>query len=947
MRGSETAAAGHAPVAVVWCRQVDNEAESPGYTTIPEEFPGRRETLETIRIVGNLTVNVADTHDYWDPDPASPLSYYPNLFLYPAAGGRYTCVGRMFLSTEDRPRIGMKTLVFDTARLVASGDFNATVLRAHATMGGRSADERPAADPDQSVYQGVGEGFLFHRGSTEPVVLIASDQWEAANRVALQLVAELPTALVALGAVLVFPYFLPVAKVDLHQLTEQLPLALAVMRVPRGEAAGERHQKRVAGWDAASVTLRDLTRPTTARASKDALPLVLQYARDRADDRLAEIARRVDLVEGPRLGALLTDPDRQAGRDRRKEMWRIGTAMETAALLLSRPRGRTVPTSREAARRAQEYVAASPRSGGAVPAPSTAPPGDPISAAAAPLPPWLAAPVEVEGAASPPGEVPVSVQNDPSVHAPTPPAEPPASLPEEVEHRLRSTLDARLAEASEGAARALAQSRHDLSARLAALEARPVADEAALGRAVEQRVRAAVDPSIAGLPELARQAVRAASEQWTASFRSELDRIAREAAARGAKSEEELRASLAAQLDLELREVKEQGTALREQGEANVRAIVDRLAQELDTKRAKEGRELEQRLAALVEGRAKDLEARLDVVVETRAKEAASRIDHELAQARAATDERLAQSVHRSDVEREARLAEMADTQSKSLAGLQVRMQSYLDQKLREEGDQERAKYVELLARLKGEVDQALARTIDSTRFDAAVRERVERAAEETRRDYLRAMGELESRLARDRGPDADRLDAVEQKLAERAEAIGTMEAKVRRDLDELDRRTQVLSDKMLPLVRKTWVRIEEIEKMLARSDDTEARFGQLRRDLGRELRRVETELRDEQAVLRRRLEHTMTTQSKVWMNLVRQLSESGAGFVPELDETPAGRRTADDVDVPEPRSGDPEGSEPFLETEEFPPTPPDPDLTGSPTTGRRRPAARGRGAQR
>ena len=28
------------PVAVVWCRQVDNEAESPGYTTIPEEFPG-------------------------------------------------------------------------------------------------------------------------------------------------------------------------------------------------------------------------------------------------------------------------------------------------------------------------------------------------------------------------------------------------------------------------------------------------------------------------------------------------------------------------------------------------------------------------------------------------------------------------------------------------------------------------------------------------------------------------------------------------------------------------------------------------------------------------------------------------------------------------------------------------------------------------------------------
>ncbi|MCI4370743.1 MAG: hypothetical protein L3J81_05380, partial [Thermoplasmata archaeon] len=67
------AAAQTSPVGVVWCRQVDNEAESPGYTTVPEEFPGHRETLETIRIVGNLTVNVADTHDYWDPDPSQPL----------------------------------------------------------------------------------------------------------------------------------------------------------------------------------------------------------------------------------------------------------------------------------------------------------------------------------------------------------------------------------------------------------------------------------------------------------------------------------------------------------------------------------------------------------------------------------------------------------------------------------------------------------------------------------------------------------------------------------------------------------------------------------------------------------------------------------------------------------------------------------------------------------
>ena len=281
----------HTPIAVVWCRQVDNEAESPGYTTIPDDFPGRRETLEAIRVVGNLTVNVADTHDYWDPDPSQPLSYYPNLFLYPAAGGRYTCVGRMFLSTEDRPRIGMKTLVFDTAALVASGEFGAAALRAHETMGGRTNSQRPAAEPEPSTYQGVGEGFLFHRGSTEPVVLVAAEQWESANQVALDLVRTLPTPLVALGAFLVFPYFLPVAKVDMHQFTEQLPLALAVMRVPKGEAQGDRHAKRTQGWEAAPVSLRDLTKPPAGRG-KDTLPLILQYARDHAEEKLAEVSRR-------------------------------------------------------------------------------------------------------------------------------------------------------------------------------------------------------------------------------------------------------------------------------------------------------------------------------------------------------------------------------------------------------------------------------------------------------------------------------------------------------------------------------------------------------------------------------------------------------------------------------------------------------------------------------
>ncbi|MCI4317203.1 MAG: hypothetical protein L3J96_01570, partial [Thermoplasmata archaeon] len=346
------------PVAVVWCRQVDNEAESPGYTTVPEEFPGHRETLDAIRIIGNLTVNVADTHDYWDPDPSQPLSYYPNLFLYPANSGRYTCVGRMFLSTEDRPRLGMKTVVLDTAQLLASNEFGPTVLRWHASMGGGRPGGRMPPVPDPALFGVLGEGFLFQRGTTDPVVIVASEQWEPAVQGVLEMIRTMPASLIAPAAFLAFPYFLPAAKTDLKQFTEEIPLALAIMRVARGEAAGERHAKRIAAWEATATT-RDLTDglPSSNRG-KEVVPLVLQYARDHDDAKLRPISQRVDLVELPRLRQKIGDVERSGGKDRRKEMWRVGTAMESAALLLAKARGRHVPVNVETAKRAQEYLQA-------------------------------------------------------------------------------------------------------------------------------------------------------------------------------------------------------------------------------------------------------------------------------------------------------------------------------------------------------------------------------------------------------------------------------------------------------------------------------------------------------------------------------------------------------------------------------------------------------------
>ncbi len=451
------------PIAVVWCRQVDNEAESPGYTALPNDFPGYQETLDAIRIVGNLAVNVADTQDYWDPDPALPLSYYRNLFLYPAYGGSYTCLGRMFLSTEDRPRLGMKTLVLDTGRLLASGNFGETLLKWYESMGGGRHDQRPPPPADLKLYPLVGEGFLFFRGSTEPVLLIAAEEWEATMETIFEYVRTLPASLLSLGAILAFPYFLPEPKTNLADFAEATPLSLAVLRVPRGESGGERHRKRVQSWEEAPVTLYDLTDgiPSPAGKGKEITPLVVQYVRERSTAKLTPVTERVDRVELRTLRARLADPDRQGGKDRRKEMWRLSTAMESTALLLQKPRGRRLELSPELSRRAQEYLQAH---AGEEPAEeiraSDLPPAPPVPVpdpqVAGQLPPWLQ-----RGGTSPLATqrtskvevVPMSVKDDPSLQKVPEPGTAPASpgpvidqgaLRRQIEADLMRYLDERL-----------------------------------------------------------------------------------------------------------------------------------------------------------------------------------------------------------------------------------------------------------------------------------------------------------------------------------------------------------------------------------------------------------------------------------------------------------------------------------------------------------------------
>jgi len=923
-----------APVAVVWCRQVDNEAESPGYTTIPEDFAGRRETIESIRVVGNLTINIADTHDYWDPDPAQPLSFYPNLFLYPAANGRYTCVGRMFLSTEDRPRLGMKTLVFETAPLLASGDFGAAILRAHATMSGRTDGGKPPVEPDPLVYQTVGEGFLFHRGTTEPVVVVAADAWEASCQAVLELVRVMPTSLVALGAFLVFPYFLPEAKVNLHEFTEQFPLALAVMRVPRGEAQGDRHAKRLASWESAPVTLRDLTRASRGR---EALPLVLQYVREHQDAKIREVTRRVDLVEGPRMQAHLHDAERQGGRDRRKEMWRIGTAMETAALLLTRPKGRSVPMTGEAAKRANEYLQARPSDSVLLPAEPapvlTSAPTIPTSGVlGGEHPPWLHKPPEISLPPPGPVAVPVSTSDDPSTLpvgavAPVPPAAagytaPPPSngeletlLRSEIDRRFvelakgrpaalqasdvdsriatatidlqtkwSSLLDGKMKEVSDTAARSLVALQTDLASRLVAVESRPVVSPSDVATQAEQKLRGEADSKFQAISTKVEESVKAAGEMWASRLRDELHQSVDELRAQATHDEEEMRAALVAQIDLELREANEQGTVLREEIESRVRELLQERLVELDARRAKETRELEQRLGLLVDGRTKDVEARM-VAANAESREKLS----------GAQEERVRQAEKRWSVDGEARIAQTSEAQTQALAGLQVRLQSYFEQKLRENQDRERDKYVELLARLKSEVDQSLSKTIDSNKFDAVIRDRVARdlgaARDEQEKQIRQAVSDAEVRLNSTQEEGVLRLERLEAKIQTRETDLLRIEQTLRHEVDDLDRRIQVVADRALPLIRRTWLRVSEMEKEGPGGAETEAHVKELRREMAREIRRVEGELLEQTSDLRDRLEATLASQGRIWLNLLKQLQNASEGLV--RTDAAAGGRTS------------------------------------------------------
>ncbi|MGC2288447.1 MAG: hypothetical protein WA688_01135 [Thermoplasmata archaeon] len=1009
-----TASGPSEPVAVVWCRQVDNEAESPGYTALPNDFPGYQETLDAIRIVGNLAVNVADTQDYWDPDPALPLSYYRNLFLYPAYGGTYTCLGRMFLSTEDRPRLGMKTLVLDTARLIATPNFGESLLRWYESMGGGRHDQRPPPPPDPKLYPLVGEGFLFYRGSTEPVLLIASEEWESTMETVFEYVRTLPASLLTLGAILAFPYFLPEPKTNLADFAEATPLSLAVFCVPRGESGGERHRKRVQSWEEAPFTLYDLTDgiPSASGKGKEVTPLIVQYVRDHASAKLSPVTERVDWVELRTLRARLADPDRQGGKDRRKEMWRLATAMESTALLLQRPRGRRLELSPELSRRAQEYLQAHAGEEPAeeIRAADLAPPPAapaPEAQVAGQLPPWLQ-----RGGTPPVGlqrtgkveVVPMSVKDDPSLQkAPTPgiiapppaPAVDPGALRRQIEADLMRYLDERLSNVNpippaawtkaledqladrfntsveqrlralppppaatpvdplrvdaavqerlkpalaDQAARqsdALKEARasmeqrftswtalqqqalssltdrllartaelearlgQDASTRIAQVEERVQGDlRAIVTQELDQGVRNQIDPKVQEFKARADESFRQSAEQIRAELRESLTQALTDVKQRAQASEEDLRGALVAQLDLHLREAQDRDETQRKELEQQLRTASDARFTEAEQRRGKELQEIERRLSLLIDGRAREVQEKVAAAL----READARTSGQVEELLAGLEGRVDRKVN-------TKLDELRDSQMHEVAELQVRLQSYADQKLRESLDREREKYLELLARLKGETEATLGRAPDAATIEKLVKDQFQRSTENFRTDVqhlidLRAMA-VEERFIREHAELTRMLETIRTDVADRSRDNTRLEDAVRAELEELDRKIVVLSDRLVPVVRKAWTRLSEMERGTASSAEADLKYAQLRREFTHDLRRIETDLADRTREIRERVEGTIANQGRVWLTLVRQLSQmteerraSEEARGPTLLARPRGPPSNDDLD--------------------------------------------------
>lgn len=400
-----------------------------------------------------------------------------------------------------------------------------------------------------------------------------------------------------------------------------------------------------------------------------------------------------------------------------------------------------------------------------------------------------------------------------------------------------------------------------------ALEARLTASlQASLAASIDARLAERLEPRIGELSRRIDDAVTASVVAGREDARSDLTKSVEALKARINQAEEELRANLLAQMDLQMREAEERDAQARMGLDVRLENALKAHLTDANERRARELRELEERLNLLVDGRTREALERVGGL--------GSQIEGQVA---AAVDQKVAGVEERVTARLDAQLNESTEARVHAIADLQVRLQSYFDQRLREEQERERQKYLELLARMKGEVDSSLARMVDSARFDTALREKLGRTLEvyraETQRAIESRIATAEQQLKVDQTDVTTHMARLEQLLEERRADVAKVEETLRAELDDLDRRSQILADRLVPVVRKTWLRVVELQKG-GGSPEADLQMNQLRREFTRELQRIEGELVERTTEIRDRMESAISNQGRVWLTLIRQLSQ-------------------------------------------------------------------------
>jgi len=252
---------------------------------------------------------------------------------------------------------------------------------------------------------------------------------------------------------------------------------------------------------------------------------------------------------------------------------------------------------------------------------------------------------------------------------------------------------------------------------------------------------------------------------------------------------------------------------------------------------------------------------------------------------------------------------------------------------VRENQAAEQEKYIELLARLKADLEETIATNLGSPEFEGRLQDRIARALDGSRTEQRAALAaaleDAEARLRTEAEETLGRLSELERQIAGRESDLASLETKLREELDDLDRRVGVVNDHVLPIVRQTWLKLTEHEAAV-QAKTSEAQLAAVRQELEEEMRRLQQEFAAVTSDLRERMEVSVQNHGRIWLNLLRQYTP-GAGL-PLPATAPASHRTSKRL-----RPSPPADRSPFASD---PPNPMDPELadTADPKEPRRKP---------